>query len=147
MAQRVALQFFWREKFGGIGDGAEVAPSPRKLGIEPRFFAAPDAGLPLWVVAVVMILVNGHHGARSIDHRLPGIQRLPHQPVVPEDAQDKWRHLRSIEAAGEGEVVDPFGGAPAAVAECESAQVIFPMRSLPLGGLPIGDPPIWRLRI
>src|SRR5713101_1778159 len=86
------------EEFGGVGDGAEVAPPPGKPGIAPRLFAGPDAGLSLRMVAVVMILVDCHHRARSIDHRLPRIQCLPHQPVVPEDAQDERRHIRSVRA-------------------------------------------------
>jgi hypothetical protein len=54
------------EEFSGVGDGAEVAPPPGKLGIAPGFFAGPDAGLSLRMVAVVMILVKLSMGTGNL---------------------------------------------------------------------------------
>src|SRR5260370_8550596 len=87
--ENIWLKLFCMEEFGGVGDGAEVAPPPGKLGIAPRFFADPDAGFPLRRVAVVVILVHRHHRARSIDPRLPSTHPSPPPPLHPTATNDQ----------------------------------------------------------
>src|SRR2546421_1864049 len=116
VALHIRLQPLRREHFRGIGDGAKMPPTTRKLRVAAGFLSLPDSGLPLGMVGVIVILVYGHHHARRIDDWLPRIQRFPHQPVIPEDAQHKRRYLRPIQSARKREVIDPFSGASLAPA-------------------------------
>src|SRR5258706_9552017 len=52
--QPIGLQLFLRECFGGIGDGAQVTPSPRELPVALGLFSVPNALLPLRMVAVIV---------------------------------------------------------------------------------------------
>src|SRR2546421_12837429 len=78
----IRLQPLRREHLRGIGDGAKMAPTTRKLRVAACFFSVPDPGFPLWMVAVIVILVYGHHHARCIDDWLPRIHRFPNKPVI-----------------------------------------------------------------
>src|SRR5207302_10571429 len=107
-----------------------MAPTTRKLRVAACFFSVPDSGFPLWMVAVIVILVYGHHHARCIDDWLPRIQRFPNKPVIPEDAQHKRGYVRSIKPTCKREVIDPFGGASPAQAQCDTSQFRLPFMAL-----------------
>src|SRR5260221_12307584 len=52
---------------GGMGDGAEVGPPPRQLGVAGGFRAEIHTLLTLGVVAVIVVLVDGEHRGRHVD--------------------------------------------------------------------------------
>jgi len=97
------------------------------LGVAGGFDAAPDAGFALGVVAVIVVLVDGEDDGGGVHHGLAGGEDFPDEPVVPVGTADgEGREVRAIEAAGEGEVVDPIGGPGLTGASGEVAEFGLP---------------------
>src|SRR5258708_39295618 len=94
--------------FAGVGDGAEVFPTPGKLRVALCLNALPYAHFSLWGVVVVVVLVDGKDDGSHIHHGLPFREDPPDQPVVPAwAAYRKTRPLGPIQTSGESAVGYP----------------------------------------
>src|SRR5690349_12367225 len=91
------------------------------------------------MVAVIVILVHGHDDGGGVHDGLAGVQRLPDEPVIPKDAENKRRQVRPEEAPSKDEVVDPFGGAATATAEGQVAEAGFQDSRFPIVSSSTGD--------
>src|SRR5882724_1374566 len=75
-------QACWTKQVGSVVNGAEVPAASRDDQVVPTELVPPHSRAARGVGAVMVILVNGKHGVRSVHHRA-SLQSFPHRPIVP----------------------------------------------------------------
>src|SRR6266850_2474764 len=91
----------------GVVNGAEVPAASRDDQVVPAELVPPHPRAARGMGAVIVILVNGKHGVRSVHHR-PFLQSFPHCPIVPGGPPDnQWRKLQTEETPRKSKVIDP----------------------------------------
>ncbi len=92
-----------------VRDSPHMSPAARQPHVFVRLDPMPHARSPVRVIAVVVVLVYCDHAAGCIDDRGSGVERLPHQPLIPmHSSYNQRRHARAIQSSAEREIVDPI---------------------------------------
>jgi hypothetical protein len=96
------------QKFGGIVNGAHTDATTSQVVVAGSVLVIPHAVLALRMVAIVMSLVNGAYGPRSIDYGCTDTKCVPDEPVIPRNPpDDQPGDLAMVEAPRKSEVVNP----------------------------------------